>query len=975
MLRDGVWVWVNDALARLLATTPDALIGRALDDVIAPEERGRVWERYRARQLGGHAPTTYEVTAVRADGRRVRLEFEIQRHAENATVLLVRDLGERVRDGALLSALSELALRVQRARTTEAVIEATTHGLRRIGFASCVVRVEGASARVVGSGIPDTASEEARLPLEPLSSARLDAQHVARTLPWLEEQASRYFDDLTPFLTDAFVAAGLAPPPDLGKILRELAIEKVAICRLVVNERTWGILYAASSTLRSNDAAALALFAAQVSTAIEVATSIAGLSRRNDELEAIHQVAMSSIDQPLDVIAPKLVNIVREATGADAGALYLVDEEISFGASTLDADLPHSATIPLKAGDRVLGVLRLARGGDRTFTFEELRSVEILTAQIATQVERARLQADAQRRLEDLSLMNEVGALVANNLDIDQVLGTAVRHAARIAEVPNALILLLSPENQELVLAASNLPTQGDAPLKVPLDLASASARAVLECRPVAIEDVTADPRASVPLAQRYGHRAVLAVPLLSEGRAIGVLVLGDTRAARRFSRFEIDRCVAMANMVTAALDNARLYEAQKRRAEQLRLLLEMGRTITGALELEPILREAASALVRMIDASDGFVWILEGDELRGRVTTAPEFGDAFSAVRIRSSEPSAAMQAIRQGLPVCIENALGSPDVHHALSVTLPQRSLLTIPLMLRDAPIGVIGVGDRHRKRRFTEAEVEQGLLIARQVAVALDNARLFEDLKKSYHELARAQQELVKRERLAALGELSAIVAHEVRNPLGAIFNSLATLKRVVPAREDARMLLGIVGEESERLDRMVGDLLDFSRPHDPQRRPASLAEVIDGALAVAGPGASARGVSLRSDVPEDLPPLPLDVQLLHQALLNLVRNAIQALPPGGTVTVRARLEQRDATNFARIEVEDDGPGIPPELADRVFQPFFTTRAAGSGLGLAVVKRIAESHGAQLTLESPPGHGATFVLALPVDGTELE
>ena len=1013
MVRDGIWIWANPALAELLGTTPDALIGQGLTDIVAPEDRARVWERYRAGQLGARAPSSYEVIGLRADGRRVGLEFEPQKHADNATVLLVRDLGERVRDSALLGALSELALKVQRGRTIESIAQATTHGLRLLGFASTLFRVEGVTARIIASDFPEVAKPQMDTPLEPLLSARVDAQHLAATTPGLEEGTSRFLDDFTPFLRETFVAAGLEPPPGLGELVRELGIEKVAICPLVVNGRTWGILHAASSTLRSNDAAALALFASQVAMAIEVASSIAGLRRRNDELEAIHRVAMSSTDQPLEALAPALLNIVREATGSDAGALYLLDEEnsalVRAGVSgyeepdqgnpritlsnpeleelrkmtvsraisaspaeqgTLARGFPHSAMTPLKVGGRTAGILSLARSDDRTFTCDELRSVEILTAQVATQMERARLHADAQRRLEDLSLMNEVGALIANNLEFDQVLATAIRHAARIADVPNALVLLLSSDRRELELAASNVDSVGDALVRVPLDLASASARSVLEGRPVAIEDVTSDPRASLSLARQFGHRAVLAVPLLSEGRAIGSLLLGDSRT-RRFSRSEIDRSVAMANLVAAALDNARLYDQQRRRAEQFRLLLEVGRTITGSLELEPILREAVDALVQMIDATDAFVWIVQGQELCGRLTTAPEHAEEFTSIRLKLTDASAATLAIRQRSPVRIEDALGSPEVNRAVSARFPQQSLLTIPLMLRDVPIGTIGVGDRNRKRRFTDAEVEQGLLIARQVAVAIDNARLFEDLKHSYHELSRAQQELVRRERLAALGELSAIVAHEVRNPLGAIFNSLATLKRSAPAKEEVRQLLGIVGEEAERLNRMVGDLLDFSRPHEVRRRPTALAEVIEGALSAAGRAFSTRALELRTDIPDDLPRATIDAQLIHQALLNLVMNAIQALPNGGTVTIRARLEPRGEPGFVRLEVEDDGPGIPPELADRVFQPFFTTRAAGSGLGLAVVKRIAEAHGAELTLESPPGRGASFVLTLPLQG----
>ena len=808
-----------------------------------------------------------------------------------------------------------------------------------------------------------------------LTGFHFPASVLAPMLRAIGVQGFSFFDDLTPFLADAFAARGLKIPPDLGGWTRELGVEKVAVSPLVVNEQTWGVLYVASSNLRSNDAAALALFSAQVATAIEVASSIEDLRRHNAQLEAIHRVDMAATDQRLEVLTPALLQVVCEATQSDAASLYVLDPEqqalvlvAELGASTAEGFL-ESAVIPLRVGGKFAGNLNLSRKTDRPYTDEELQSTELLAGQVAAQVERARLNADAQRRLEELSLVNEIGGLIANNLELEQVLGTAMRHLARMVDVPEAFLLLMEPGRRELLLHATNVPLPEGAEFRMSLHPPSAAGRAIEEGRPVPIENVETDPGGPDPLAARFGHRATLAVPLLSKGNPVGALVLGEKSGQRRFTRAEIDRAVAMANQLAAAIDNARLYDAQRQRVEQLRLLLDMGRVITGSLELEPILREAAQALVRMIGATDSFIWLLEGTELRGRICSAPEHNAHFSSFRLPLSEPSAAAMAIQLRAPVRIEDALTSPESARELVDRYRQRSLMAIPLMLRDLPIGAIAVGDRRGPRNFTEDEVERLLLISRQLAVAIDNARLFEDLKHSYLELSRAQQELVRRERLAALGELSAVVAHEVRNPLGVIFNSLASLKRMIPPDDDARMLLGIVGEEADRLNRMVGDLLDFARPHEPQLRPESLSDVIGGALSSMKRAMGTSPVEIRMQVPEELPPAPVDAQMIRQAILNLVGNAVQAMPGGGNVTVRAEEDRRGGARVLRIDVEDDGPGIPPELADRIFQPFFTTRAAGTGLGLAVVKRIADAHRAELTLRPTPGKGATFTLWLPM------
>jgi signal transduction histidine kinase len=257
-----------------------------------------------------------------------------------------------------------------------------------------------------------------------------------------------------------------------------------------------------------------------------------------------------------------------------------------------------------------------------------------------------------------------------------------------------------------------------------------------------------------------------------------------------------------------------------------------------------------------------------------------------------------------------------------------------------------------------------VERAAAIANQLAVAVENARLYDDLRHSYLELARAQAQLVQRERLAALGELSAVVAHEVRNPLGVIFNSLGSLKRLLKPEGDARMLLDIVGEEADRLNRIVGDLLDFARPSTPALRPEALDRLLEDAVGAAV--AENRDVLVERDIELGLPPVSIDARLMRQAVLNVAVNAVQAMPRGGTLVVRAR---RDGA-WARVEIRDSGPGIPDEIRHRIFEPFFTTKASGTGLGLAVVKRIVEGHGGEVAVASDPGSGAAFTIRIPLE-----
>lgn len=253
----------------------------------------------------------------------------------------------------------------------------------------------------------------------------------------------------------------------------------------------------------------------------------------------------------------------------------------------------------------------------------------------------------------------------------------------------------------------------------------------------------------------------------------------------------------------------------------------------------------------------------------------------------------------------------------------------------------------------------------IFARQVSAALTNARLLADLRVSYERLARAQQELVQRERLAALGELAAVVAHEVRNPLAAIFNSVSMLERLVSAPSDAACLIHIVKEKSERLNQIVDDLIDFARPHPPVPREESIAAIARGAIESVRARFPESAFIIRIDESEETL-VWVDERMVRQALLNLLLNAVQASREASEIVVSIAVVER---GFVRVAVVDRGAGVPDGVAARIFEPFFTTKPTGTGLGLSVVKRIAESHGGRIELSSEVGRGSTFALLLPM------
>jgi signal transduction histidine kinase len=293
--------------------------------------------------------------------------------------------------------------------------------------------------------------------------------------------------------------------------------------------------------------------------------------------------------------------------------------------------------------------------------------------------------------------------------------------------------------------------------------------------------------------------------------------------------------------------------------------------------------------------------------------------------------------------------------------------------PIFVREETWGLLGVASS----TLTRDDADAVALFAMHVGTAIEVAESIEALERTnrelaacYVDLARAQKDLVERERLAALGELAAVVAHEVRNPLCVLFNSIGGLREFLRTGApddklaDAEAFATMADEEANHLNRIVSDLLEFARPHPPDLRPASILPVLEAVAATTAPDGR-----VCVELAAGLPGVHIDARFIQQAILNLVLNGLQAIAKDGTVTVRALVEESAVTGrrLVRIDVIDDGLGIPADVRASIFEPFFTTKASGTGLGLAVVKRIVDSHGGTLAVESGE-RGTTFTLRLP-------
>ena len=246
--------------------------------------------------------------------------------------------------------------------------------------------------------------------------------------------------------------------------------------------------------------------------------------------------------------------------------------------------------------------------------------------------------------------------------------------------------------------------------------------------------------------------------------------------------------------------------------------------------------------------------------------------------------------------------------------------------------------------------------------------ERKRAEEELRAANKELREAQEQLVRSEKLAAIGQLAGGVGHELRNPLGAIKNAVYYIKGKAAkselAQKEPRVMefLDIMDDEINSSNKIINDLLGFSRVGKPSVSPTQIDKVIEDALSRT---TIPEGIELIKKLDTELPQIEIDTDQIHQILVNMIINAVQAMPEGGKLTIGAR----EGGKFLELEIADTGCGIPQEAVDKIFDPLFTTRAKGIGLGLAVCKAIIDRHGGNIEVKSRVGKGTTFIIKLPL------
>jgi signal transduction histidine kinase len=682
----------------------------------------------------------------------------------------------------------------------------------------------------------------------------------------------------------------------------------------------------------------------------------------------------------------------------------------------------------LRKDDALLGAAVIYRQEVRPFSDKQIALLQNFAAQAVIAMENARLITETRQRTSDLQEALEYQTATSDVLkvisrstfDLQPVLQTLVEAAVRLCEadfghldLPHdgefrpVATLAFSPEFDAVLQRTAFVPSPG-----------TTVGRVLLTKRTVHLADVTHDPDYAFNEAVSLGNvHAVLGVPLLRGEEIVGVFALGRERA-EGFTQRQIELVQTFADQAGIAIQNTRLITETREALEQQTATAEVLGVINSSPgDLAPVFDAMLEKATRLCDGTQGIFWTYDGDQFRAVAFLGVD--PQFAAVLREPVHlpPSSPLGRVAHGEPFVQVLDMADTDAYRSgfplvrAVVDLGKvRSLVVVPLIKDGAAAGIFAIA-RNEVRPFTEKQIALLQNFAAQAVIAMENARLItetrearDDAEAALGHLKAAQANLIQAEKMASLGQLTAGIAHEIKNPLNFVNNFAGlsvelldelketTAPAIATLDEDKRsevdetieLLTGNlekIAEHGQRADNIVKSMLEHSRGVTGERREVDLNGLVEEALNLAYHGARAQdqsfNITLERDYASTLKPIELAPQEITRVFLNLFGNGFYATTKrareNGEASFRPILTvaTRNVGDTVEVRVRDNGIGIPTEIKDKLFQPFFTTKPTGEGTGLGLsisYDIVTQQHGGTITVESEPWAFTEFTVRLP-------
>jgi signal transduction histidine kinase len=568
---------------------------------------------------------------------------------------------------------------------------------------------------------------------------------------------------------------------------------------------------------------------------------------------------------------------------------------------------------------------------------------------------------ELKARYDRLNLLYHVSNVIHSTLEPQEALQLITHEAVHLVRASSGSVVLINPTTGFLEIQASEglPPNAAELKLRVGEGVTGWVARTG---KPARMGDVRQDSRY---IMLRRNVRSELAVPLMVKDEVRGVLNV-DSDRQDAFSAYDQELLEALAVQAARVIQNTWLYEQLRLKARLFESLANVSRTINSALGLNDALKVVTREACVLMHAKMCSLMML--DESREWLDLRANYGAGEAYVRKPRLSISESLLGVvvRRKKPLQVENVQVSSRYQSVEVARLEGLvSLVSVPLLFAGQAIGTLSVYTG-QPYNFSNEEIRILSALAELSAIAIEKARLYE-------QIVDVEEQLRQNEKLSALGLLAAEVAHEIRNPLTVMKMLYHSLNLEFPAGDPRTKDARIISEKIEHLNKIVEQILAFARTSEPNFAPVNLNQLINELGLLVRHKLKNQGVEWTLRLHSNLPPILGDATQLEQAFLNLILNAAEAMPRGGTLTITSRpMHLRRGSGLPThvlVEFKDTGEGMSQEQQRRAFTSLLnTSKRTGTGLGLAIVRRIVEAHQGKLSLRSQPAQGTVIRLVLP-------
>ncbi len=630
--------------------------------------------------------------------------------------------------------------------------------------------------------------------------------------------------------------------------------------------------------------------------------------------------------------------------------------------------------VPIKRGTRVLGAVIVAWPTPGKTPERQMRLLETFAEQAAIAIENVRLFNETKEALERQTATGEILQVMSGSqTDVQPVFDTIVRHAVALCEGLFANVFRYDGEKLHFV-ASHKLPPEHLQKMlsKYPMhpDQTQVSGRVIMARGIVRMEDAVADPDYDHQFSQSGRWRKMLGVPMMREQTLLGAIVVGWAKAGPISPTHE-QLLKTFADQAAIAIENVRLFNETKEALEQQQASAEVLGVISSSVaDTQPVFDKVTESCQRLFNGHNVGINVVGDDsQIHLAAYTGPAREALARVFPVPLSPESGSGAAIlqRRVLHYPDIEAADVPDFARRGSRAGGNRAVIFAPILWEGKGIGAIHVG-RAQTGAFSEKEIALLKHFADQTAIAIQNARLFREIEEKSRQL-----EIANKHKSDFLANMS----HELRTPLNAIigFSEVLIEKMFGEVNDKQLDYLNDIHVSGKHLLALINDILDLSKIEAGRMEldvsEVSVPDTLSSAMTLVRERAQNHGIELGLEVDPKVGVIQADERKVKQVVLNLLSNAVKFTPDGGRIAVRATLD----TDHVAVAVRDTGIGIALEDQEAVFEEFkqvgrdYTKKAEGTGLGLALTRRIVELHGGRIWLESTPGEGSTFTFTLPL------